>query len=82
MGGQNYSTTTYIQLIYPNLDKISPLSHRGWLRELLRVNIPEIIQLLPSDEKTKQLELLYKKKLTSLDDSLSRQITGFEISIK
>ncbi|TPH13264.1 hypothetical protein [Litorilituus lipolyticus] len=67
----------FIQLIYPPLDTIRPLFHRGWLRALLRETVPKIIQRLPLDEKNKQLENLYNKKLASLDDDLSRQITGF-----
>lgn len=67
----------FIQLIYPKLDSISPLFHRGWLRELLREDVPEIIQRLPTNEKEKQLKRLYKRKLKALDNSLSSSITGF-----
>jgi len=67
----------FIQLIYPPLDTISPLFHRGWLRGLLRADVPEIIQRLPLEERDKQLECLYQKKLASLDSNLSRHITGF-----
>jgi len=67
----------FIQLIYPHLDNISPLSHRGWLRELLREDVPEIVQRLPFNERAKQLKHLYDKKLKALDKSLSRNITGF-----
>ena len=67
----------FIQLIHPYLDNISPLSHRGWLRELLRENVPEIIQRLPIAQREKQLQRLYDKKLKSLDHKVSRHITGF-----
>ena len=67
----------FIQLIYPALDSISPLFHRGWLRELLREDVPEIIQRLPINEKEKQLKCLYERKLKTLDRNLSASITGF-----
>ncbi len=67
----------FIQLIYPSLDNVSPLFHRGWLRSLLRADVPEIIQRLPLKERDKQLECLYQKKLASLDSNLSCHITGF-----
>ncbi|PKI12741.1 hypothetical protein [Colwellia sp. 12G3] len=67
----------FIQLTYPPLDTIRPLFHRGWLKALLREEVPEIIHRLPIDEKNKQLENLYNKKLTSLDGDLSCKITGF-----
>lgn len=67
----------FIQLIYPKLDSISPLFHRGWLRELLRENVPEIVQRLPFNERKKQLKYLYERKLKTLDNSLSSSITGF-----
>mgnify|MGYP001203402749 CR=1 FL=1 len=67
----------FIQLTYHNLKHVRPLFHRGWLSSLLREEVPEIIQRLPLEEREKQLSLLYKKKLASLDDDLSRQITGF-----
>tara|TARA_R110000737_G_scaffold344649_1_gene372052 strand:+ start:1955 stop:2425 length:471 start_codon:yes stop_codon:yes gene_type:complete len=67
----------FIQLIHPHLDNISPLSHRGWLRELLRENVPEIIQRLPFYEREKQIKHLYDKKLKTLDNKLSCQIIGF-----
>ncbi len=71
------SLEPFIQLTYPRLDTINPLFHRGWLKGLLREEVPEIIQRLPIDEKNKQLENLYNKKLASLDDGLALQITGF-----
>jgi hypothetical protein len=67
----------FIQLVYPHLDNISPLLHRGWLRELLREDVPEIVQRLPFDEREKQLRHLYDKKLKTLDSSLASNITGF-----
>ena len=67
----------FIQLTYPRLKHIRPLFHRGWLSSLLREEVPEIIRRLPLEEREKQLSRLYNKKLASLDDDLSRQITGF-----
>lgn len=67
----------FIQLTYPYLDSISPLFARGMIREKLREKVPEIILRLPVEEIDKQLECLYQKKLASLDNNLSRLITGF-----
>ena len=68
----------FIQLIYPNLDNISPLFHRGWLRELLRLDIPTIVQLLPMNEQELQFKRLAKKKLKTLDTKLASKITSFD----
>jgi hypothetical protein len=71
------SPEPFIQLIYPPLDTISPLFHRGWLRAKLQEKVPEIIQRLPIEKSDKQLKYLYEKKLASLDSNLSRHIKGF-----
>ena len=68
----------FIQLVYPYLGNISPLSHRGWLRELLRLDVPMIVQLLPVDEQELQLKRLAKQKLKALDIKLASKITSFE----
>jgi hypothetical protein len=72
----------FIQLTYPYLDTVAPLILRGYLKKLLRVDVPKVICLLPFDEQEIHLKKLADKKLSSLDKNLAKNVISFNYYTK